>query len=53
VTIVGFERNGYLELASYPLKKTASFSFIFSTNQMNAFLMLSTTEGFEVSPSAT
>lgn len=48
LTTVGFKGNGYLELASYPLKKTSSFSFVFSANQKETFLMLSTTEGLSV-----
>ncbi|XP_065226738.1 laminin subunit alpha lam-3-like [Planococcus citri] len=46
VTVVGFQGNGYLELGSYPLQKSSSFYFVFSTNQLDAFLILSTTEGF-------
>ncbi|XP_054282487.1 laminin subunit alpha-1 [Macrosteles quadrilineatus] len=45
LTVVGFNGNGYLELASHSLKKKASFGFVFATTQEDALLMLSTFEG--------
>lgn len=45
LTVVGFNGDGYLELASHALKKKASFGFVFATAQSDALLMLSTFEG--------
>lgn len=45
LTVVGFNGDGFLELASHTLKKKGSFGFVFATSQHDALLMLSTFEG--------